>query len=74
MSLIDGSTEGWKLNRINVGPPYAVQPFGPYAIPQVCDERGTVALSGPCGAIASPTIEHAKELCRMANAGELERI
>lgn len=71
---MDGSTDGWKLNRINAGPPYRVEVFGPYSIPQVCDECGTVALSGPNGSIASPSIEHAEALCRMANAGELESI
>lgn len=71
MSLINPSLAGWRLNRINCGPPFHVESVGPCALPQVCDARGTVALSGPNGAVFCSTVEQADELCRMANAGEL---
>jgi hypothetical protein len=75
---------GWKLNRINCGPPYRVEciKYGPEygsvsvreSPPQVVDARGTVALSGPGGAVFCWTLEQAEDLCRQANHGELERV
>jgi hypothetical protein len=49
-----------------------VEVFGPYSMIAVCDERGTNALSGPDGAVLCASMEQAKELCAMANSGELE--
>lgn len=72
MSLINGDLNGWRINRINIGPPYHVELVGPYQLPQVEDERGVVALSGPDGAVFCDSVEQAEELCRRANAGELE--
>lgn len=65
--------DGWRLNRINCGPPFHVELVGPYRLPQVEDARGTCALTGPNGAVFCARIEQAEELCRAANAGELER-
>jgi hypothetical protein len=72
MALIHDGLTGWKLNRINCGAPYSVDIVGPYKLPQVCDARGTVAVSGPGGAVFCHTLEQAEELCRMANDGDLE--
>ena len=81
MALIDASTEGWRLNRINAGPPYHVEAiqYGPHyakirqSPPQVVDARGTVAITRE-GAVFCATWEQAESLCAAANAGELERI
>lgn len=73
MSLIAPDLSGWRLNRINLGPPYVVELVGPYTLPQVCDEHGTVALRGPTGAVFCSTVEQAQALCDMANAGELDK-
>jgi hypothetical protein len=72
MPLINGELRNWKINRLNVGPPFRVEVFGPYSMIAVCDERGTNALSGPDGAVLCASMEQAKELCAMANSGELE--
>lgn len=76
---------GWKLNRINVGPPYRVQMAGPWQLPQVVDARGTVAVSRGgavfCGIMNLsddgpafvPDHELAEALCAAANAGTLEQ-
>lgn len=74
MSLIHDGIEGWRLNRINAGPPFHVEIVGPYRLAQVCDERGTVALSGPDGAVFCATREQADRLCELANAGTLDRV
>lgn len=81
MPLIAEGLEGWRLNRINSGPPFHVETikYGPQythsreSLPQVCDERGVVALSGPGGAVFCATREQAEQLCELANAGTLER-
>lgn len=72
VSLIDQSLEGWRLNRINCGPPFYVDTS--LFMPQVCDVRGVVAISGPDGAVFCAGISQAEELCRRANAGELELV
>jgi hypothetical protein len=74
MALISDRTEGWRLNRINVGPPYHVELVGPYKLTQVEDARGNGALSGTDGAVFCATPELAVRLCEMANAGILDRI
>jgi hypothetical protein len=74
MTLIADGTEGWRLNRINSGPPFHVEIVGPYNLAQVCDERGVVALSGHGGAVFCSTQEQADRLCELANAGMLDRI
>lgn len=74
MSLINPTIEGWRLNRINCGPPFHVESVGPWKLPQVEDARGTCALSGPNGAVFCSSVEQAEELCRMANAGALESV
>lgn len=74
MSLISPGLEGWRLNRINCGPPYHVEIVGPYRLAQVCDERGTVALGGPNGAVFCATREQADQLCELANTGMLEHL
>lgn len=61
----------WKLNHINCGPPFRVELVGPYKLPQVCDARGVVAVSGPNGAVFLSSIEDANKLCELANNGEL---
>lgn len=71
--MISTALEGWRLNRINCGAPYHVEMVGPYQLPQVDDGRGVCALSGPDGAVFCTSVEQAAELCRRANAGELER-
>lgn len=71
MALITAEIEGWRLNRINIGPPYVVDTVGPYKLAQVCDERGVVAVSGPGGAVFCATHELAEKLCELANAGLL---
>lgn len=73
MSLRSHETTGWRLNRINCGAPFHVDTSLKLG-PQVCDERGVVALSGPNGAVFCASQEQADELCRMANAGELETV
>jgi hypothetical protein len=81
MPLISDSAEGWRLNRINAGPPYRVETikYGPQythmteSPPQVCDARGTVAMSGPGGAVFCLTHTQAEALCALANAGQLEQ-
>jgi hypothetical protein len=73
MTLIADGTEGWRLNRINSGPPFHVEIVGPYNLAQVCDECGVVALSGPGGAAFCSTREQADRLCELANAGMLDR-
>lgn len=74
MALIADGIEGWRLNRINSGPPFHVEIVGPYKLAQVCDERGVVALSGPAGAVFCATREQADRLCELANAEMLDRI
>ncbi len=67
------------MNRINVGPPYHVEriQYGPQyrsirqSPPQVCDHLGTVAVSGPGGAVFCASDEQAQALCEAANAGQL---
>lgn len=71
MSLIAEGLTGWRLNRINVGPPYRVESVGRWCLPQVQDRLGTVAMSGPDGAVFCDDLMQAEELCRMANDGEL---
>lgn len=71
MSLISDSEQGWRLNRINCGPPYRVDIVGPYQLAQVCDARGVVALSGPDGAVFCGSRELADRLCERANEGTL---
>ncbi|SBV37803.1 hypothetical protein STPYR_12746 [uncultured Stenotrophomonas sp.] len=82
MALIADGIEGWRLNRINAGPPFHVETikYGPQythmreSPPQVCDARGVVALSGTGGAVFCSTREQADRLCELANAGMLDRI
>lgn len=82
MPLVDPSLEGWKVNRINLGPPYKVDFIertygalkGKKLFPHVADEIGTVALSGPGGAVWCATVEQAQALCDAANAGKLEKV
>lgn len=71
---MQSEVEGWRLNRINSGPPFHVEIVGPYKLPQVCDARGTVALSGPGGAVFCATREQADQLCELANAGMIGRV
>jgi len=73
MALVSQNLDGWRLNRINCGKPFHVEMVGPYKFPQVCDERGCAAVSGPSGAVFCRTKEQADILCEMANSGELER-
>lgn len=73
MPLIDPSLTGWSIDRINCGPPYRVELVGPYELPQVCDERGVVALTGPDGAVFCASIEQAESLCAQANDGLLAK-
>lgn len=81
MPLNAEGLEGWRLNGINAGPPFHVETikYGPQythvreSLPQVCDARGVVALSGPNGAVFCVTREQADQLCELANAGMLER-
>lgn len=69
------SNEGpWMLNRINRGAPFHVATVGPYKLPQVTDASGTVAVSGPNGAVFCASHEQAESLCAAANAGELELV
>jgi len=72
MALISTNSDGWSVNRINRGPPFHVEQVGPWKLPQVCDKSGTVALSGPDGAVFCGSVEQAEILCSMANSGELE--
>ena len=74
MALIADGTEGWRLNRINSGPPVHVEIVGPYKLAQVCDARGVVALSGPGGSVFCSSRDQADQLCELANAGMLDRI
>ena len=82
MSRIAQVAEGWRLNRINAGPPFHVETikYGPQythmreSPPQVCDAREVVCLSGPGGAVFCATREQAEQLCDLANAGMLDRI
>lgn len=71
MPLTHASIFGWALNRIHRRGEYHVELTGPYQMPQVVDSAGTVALSGPGGAVFCATVAQAEELCRMANAGAL---
>lgn len=81
MPLIAEGLEDWRLNRINAGPPFHVETikYGTQythareSLPQVCDERGVVALSGPNGSVFCATREQAERLCELANAGMLDR-
>lgn len=73
MALINESLQGWKINRISVAP-YHVEVIGPYKLPQVTGRNGVVGLCGPGGAVFQHSIEQAEELCKLANAGELERV
>lgn len=73
MPLRSAATEGWKVNRINIGPPYAVRLVGPWRLPQVVDRGGTVALSGPGGAVFCASEDQANTLLAKLAAGELER-
>lgn len=72
MPLIDPELHGWKTNRLTSGP-YHVELVGQWMLPQVCGPGGVVGLSGPDGAVFQASEEQAIELCRAANAGELER-
>ena len=82
MPLIADGIEGWRLNRVNAGAPFHVETikYGPQYVHvresslQVCDARGTVALSGPGGAVFCDTREQADRLCKLANDGMLDRI
>lgn len=81
MALANGAMDGWRINLINCGAPFRVETikYGPQygdvreSSPQVCDERGVVALSGPDGAVFCSSHEQASALCELANAGKLER-
>lgn len=73
MALTNGFLEGWRINRIGF-PPYRVELVGPYELPQVTGANGVVALSGPHGAVFQASIEQAEELCKLANAGQLEKV
>ena len=74
MALVSDSIEGWRINLINIGPPYVIDIVGNMELPQVCDERLVVALSGPGGAVFCASMQQAQLLCDMANAGKLERV
>ncbi len=73
MALINGFPKGWRINRIGV-PPYRVELVGPYELPQVTGANGVVGLSGPDGAVFQSSIEQAEKLCKLANAGQLEKV
>ena len=62
----------WRLNQINIGPPYRVALVGPYNLPQVQDGRGTVAVSHD-GAVFCASVADAQAVCDAANAGELRK-
>jgi len=72
VSLISHDGEWWRLNAINAGPPYHVALVGPWALAQVEDALGTVALVGPHGAVFCATRQQAEQLCVLANAGLLD--
>ena len=73
--------DGWRLNRINIGPPYHVETikYGEQykymreSCPQVCDSRGNVAITHN-GAVFCVTREQAEILCERANRGELDKV
>ena len=71
MSLVSNGVQGWTLNGIQGGGPYSVHLVGPWKLPQVQDPLGTVAVSGPEGAVFCASLDEAETLCKLANAGEL---